>query len=79
MQQTTTQHETFMYEQIDHVARITFNRPETLNSLTFEVYAELRDTFRDLNRWENVRAVVITARVQGFVPAATWRPSSASS
>ena len=50
MQQNSTQHETFLYEEIGHVARITFNRPDTLNALTFEVYAELRDTFRDLNR-----------------------------
>ncbi|TMQ57137.1 MAG: enoyl-CoA hydratase, partial [Candidatus Eisenbacteria bacterium] len=28
------------------VATITLNRPERLNALTFEVYAELRDTFR---------------------------------
>ncbi|MCZ6492381.1 MAG: enoyl-CoA hydratase family protein [Acidobacteria bacterium] len=66
MQQTTTQHETFLYEEIGPVARITLNRPDTLNALTFEVYAELRDTFRDLNRRENVRAVVITGQGRGF-------------
>src|SRR5258705_335237 len=30
------------------VATITLNRPERLNALTFEVYAELRDTFARL-------------------------------
>ena len=32
------------------VATITLNRPERLNALTFEVYTELRDTFRALDR-----------------------------
>ena len=41
----------FLYT-LDHatgVAMITLNRPERLNALTFEVYAELRDTFRALD------------------------------
>lgn len=42
------------------VATFTLNRPERINSLTFEVYGELRDTFRHLK--ENVpevRAIVL--------------------
>ena len=31
------------------VATITLNRPERLNALTFEVYTQLRDTFRALD------------------------------
>jgi len=31
------------------VATITLDRPERLNALTFDVYAELRDTFRALD------------------------------
>ena len=58
--------EHFIYEEIDQVARITLNRPDTLNSLTFEVYAELRDTFFALQRNDNVRAVVITGKGRGF-------------
>src|SRR3989304_3216061 len=34
--------------------------------LTFEVYAELRDTFARLQREEQVRAVVITGKGRGF-------------
>ena len=30
------------------IARVRLNRPERMNPLTFESYAELRDTFRDL-------------------------------
>ena len=42
------------------VATITLNRPEGLNALTFEVYTELRDTFRALDTAPGVRAVIIT-------------------
>jgi enoyl-CoA hydratase/carnithine racemase len=38
------------------VALITLNRPERLNALTFEVYGELRETFRALDRADAVRA-----------------------
>lgn len=48
------------------VATITFNRPDKLNALTFEVYAELRDTFRALDVEPGVRAVVLTGTGRGF-------------
>jgi enoyl-CoA hydratase/carnithine racemase len=48
------------------VATITLNRPERLNALTFEVYAELRDTFRALDTEPGVRAVVITGAGRAF-------------
>src|SRR3972149_963355 len=66
MQALTKGHVSFLYEEIDGVARITFNRPERLNALTFEVYAELRDTFAELNHNPNVRAVLITGQGRGF-------------
>lgn len=44
----------------DGVATITLNRPDRINALTFEVYRELRDTFRSLDDGRTtVRAVVI--------------------
>lgn len=48
------------------VATITLNRPERLNALTFEVYAELRDTFAALDVEPGVRAVVLTGAGRGF-------------
>ncbi|MFL5032852.1 MAG: enoyl-CoA hydratase family protein [Xanthobacteraceae bacterium] len=42
----------------DAVATIRLNRPERKNPLTFDSYAELRDTFRDLRDAEDVDAVV---------------------
>jgi len=48
------------------VATITLNRPDRLNALTFEVYAELRDVFRALDVEPGVRAVILTGGGKGF-------------
>jgi len=56
----------FSYEEIGPVAIVTLDRPERLNSLTFEVYRELTDTFASLRSREEVRVVVITGRGRGF-------------
>ena len=48
------------------VATITLNRPERLNALTFEVYTQLRDTFRALDTEPGVRAIVITGAGRAF-------------
>jgi enoyl-CoA hydratase/carnithine racemase len=50
----------------DGVATVTFNRPTTLNALTFEGYGLLRDTFRGFAREPGVRAVVLTGAGDGF-------------
>jgi enoyl-CoA hydratase/carnithine racemase len=48
------------------VATLTLDRPQRLNALTFEVYEELAAAFEELDRHEDVRAVVITGRGRGF-------------
>ena len=48
------------------IATITLNRPERLNALTFEVYTELRDTFKALDTEPGVRAVIITGAGRAF-------------
>ena len=58
---------TFRYEVRDHIATITLDRPDTLNSLTFAVYRELTDLFRALRDEKDVRAVLITGAGR-FVP-----------
>ena len=50
----------------DGVATVTLNRPERKNPLTFESYAELRDTFRSLTDNKAVKAVVITGAGENF-------------
>jgi len=57
---------TFLFNVAENVATITLNRPDKLNALTFDVYAELRDTFAALEHESEVRAVVITGAGRGF-------------
>lgn len=58
--------EHFIWEMRDGVAVIRLNRPERKNPLTFESYAELRDTFRDLAYADDVYAVVFTSNGENF-------------
>ena len=60
------QPEHFLWSVEDAVAVVTLNRPERKNPLTFESYAELRDTFRDLVYDQSVGAVVITGAGGNF-------------
>lgn len=48
------------------VATITFTRPEVLNALTFDSYADLRDLFAELPHRDDVKVVVITGTGRGF-------------
>jgi enoyl-CoA hydratase/carnithine racemase len=48
------------------VATVTLNRPERKNPLTFESYAELRDTFRALVYAPQVKAVVVAGAGGNF-------------
>ena len=49
----------FKWEFADKVGTVTLNRPEKKNPLTFESYAELRDTFRDLVYVDEVKVVIL--------------------
>ena len=48
------------------VVTLALNRPERLNALTFDVYAELRDTFHALDTEPGVRAIVLTGAGRAF-------------
>lgn len=58
--------EHFGWQFADGVATVTLNRPERKNPLTFESYAELRDTFRNLVYVPTVKAVVLTGAGGNF-------------
>jgi enoyl-CoA hydratase/carnithine racemase len=55
-----------LYEVRDGVATLTFNRPEVLNALTFEVYARLRELFVELRRDDAVKVVILTGAGKAF-------------
>ena len=56
----------YHHDTATHVVTITLDRPERLNALTFEVYAELRDTFAALDTEPGVRCVLLTGSGRGF-------------
>ena len=56
----------FLWECSDGVARITLNRPERKNPLSFESYAELRDLFIALRHAHDVRSIVVTGAGDNF-------------
>lgn len=52
---------------VEHnVATLRLNRPEVLNSLTFDIYRRLVEVFAELEFNDEVRAVVITGTGKGF-------------
>ncbi|WP_447931829.1 enoyl-CoA hydratase family protein [Sphingopyxis fribergensis] len=58
--------EHFAWQFADGVATVTLNRPDRKNPLTFESYAELRDTFRALVYVPAVKAIVVTGAGGNF-------------
>lgn len=59
--------EHFDYQERDGVATLTFARPDRLNSLTFEIYSDIRDLTQSLrSRGDEVRVLVIRGEGRGF-------------
>jgi enoyl-CoA hydratase/carnithine racemase len=56
----------FLFSVKDSVATVTLNRPDKKNPLTFESYAELRDTFFALQHESSIKSVVITGAGENF-------------
>jgi len=56
----------FLYDRTEGVATITFNRPDVLNALTFDIYAQYRDLLEELRYDDSVRVVVLTGAGEAF-------------
>ncbi len=56
----------FLWEVKDRIATVRLNRPDRKNPLTFDSYAELRDTFRALVYAEDVDVVVFASNGGNF-------------
>src|SRR3954467_8190995 len=56
----------FRFEVADGVATVTLNRPEKLNPLTFESYADLRDLLHELPHRGDTQVLVIRGEGKGF-------------
>lgn len=56
----------FLWEVEDRIARVRLDRPDRKNPLTFDSYAELRDTFRDLVYADDIDSVVFLSNGGNF-------------
>ncbi|NBN62580.1 enoyl-CoA hydratase family protein [Microvirga tunisiensis] len=56
----------FLWQVEDRIARVSLNRPDRKNPLTFDSYAELRDTFRALVYATDVDIVVFASNGGNF-------------
>jgi enoyl-CoA hydratase/carnithine racemase len=62
----TQQWQHFRFECTDQVATVTLDRPDKLNALTFEAYADLRDLLAQLPQRGDVRALVLRGAGRAF-------------
>ena len=62
----TERWDNFDFAVVDRVATVTLSRPEKLNALTFEVYADLRDLLGELPHRGDARVLVLTGQGRGF-------------
>jgi len=62
----TERWQNFDFSLADGVATVTFSRPDKLNALTFEVYADLRDLLGELPHRGDARVLVLTGEGRGF-------------
>ena len=56
----------FRFTLDDGVATVTFDRPDKLNALTLDVYADLRDLLAEIEHREDVSVLVLTGTGRGF-------------
>jgi enoyl-CoA hydratase/carnithine racemase len=56
----------FDFAVADGVGTLTLNRPDKLNPLTFESYADLRDLLHELPHRDDVKVLVIRGQGKGF-------------
>ncbi len=62
----TERWDNFDFAVVDGVATVTLSRPDKLNALTFEVYADLRDLLAELPHRGDARVLVLTGQGRGF-------------
>jgi enoyl-CoA hydratase/carnithine racemase len=62
----TERWDNFDFAVAEGVATVTLSRPEKLNALTFEVYADLRDLLSELPHRGDARVLVLTGQGRGF-------------
>ena len=72
---TDTQNNDMLYEVADHIATITFNRPEQQNTISRDMLARFSELLLEADATEDVRAIVITGTGKFFCAGLDLRGS----
>src|ERR1700722_7286797 len=67
-----------MYEIADHVATITYNRPDTLNAINAEMRRELNDAFSRFRDDEEAWVAIVTGAGKAFCAGGDMRSGGAT-
>lgn len=59
-------YETIKYEVKNGVAVLTLNRPDTLNSFTLQMHAEVREVIKSVRATPSIRCLLLTGAGRGF-------------
>jgi 1,4-dihydroxy-2-naphthoyl-CoA synthase len=70
--------EDLLYSVADGIARITFNRPQARNALTFAMYERMAAICEEINADRSIKALIMTGAGERL-PRAPIFPSSAPS
>ncbi len=63
--------EDLLYEVRDGIAKVTFNRPQARNAMTFAMYARLKEICANANEDRSIKAIVITGAGEDAFAAGT--------
>ncbi len=69
-------YQSLLYKVEQHVATITLNRPERMNSFDDQMVGEWADAIRSAQNDDDVRVVVITGAGRAFCAGANLRPQA---
>lgn len=65
-----TKYKNIIYKVEDSIAYITFNRPNAMNAINYNMLKELRDIIEIIDTDDNIRAVIITGSKNAFIVGA---------
>ena len=66
-------YETVLYDESDHIATITLNRPDRLNAITRQLQADLHAAMVRAEENEDVRVIILTGAGRGFCAGADMK------
>jgi enoyl-CoA hydratase/carnithine racemase len=70
---TTQTYQYILFDRLDRVATITFNRPEKLNAWTYDMNGEMLDAIESCNNDPGIGAIIVTGAGRGFCAGADVR------